>query len=91
MNFRGKEYILQNSIVDFECKSVARHGGLREYTDNESTKTELARNLLAINHPEWHGPDHPNAIVNAIETETLKEDSRPEMKSVMIMRNNMAE
>jgi hypothetical protein len=28
--------------------------------------------------PEWHCPDHPNAIVNALETETLKED--PDLK-----------
>ena len=28
--------------------------------------------------PEWHCPDNPNAIVNAFETETLKED--PDLK-----------
>jgi len=28
--------------------------------------------------PEWNCPDHPNAIANALETETLKED--PDLK-----------
>ena len=47
------------------------------YTENESTKTERARNLVGINR---NGIcfDHPGAIVNALESETLKED--PDLK-----------
>lgn len=33
---------------------------------------------LGRHRPEWHCLDHPTAIVNAIETETLKED--PDLK-----------
>jgi hypothetical protein len=73
LRFRGKEYIVRNFIVDFECNECGktwRAPGVythRIYKDGTSKK-------LGRHKPEWHCPEHPNAIVNALETEALKED-----------------
>ena len=78
LSFRGKEYLLQNSIVDLECNECGRlfrcPGVYRQRIYKDGTSKEVGRQKI----PEWHCPDHPNAIVNALETETLKED--PDLK-----------
>jgi hypothetical protein len=78
LSFRGKEYLLQNSIVDLECNECGRlfrcPGVYRQRIYKDGTSKEVGRQKVA----EWHCPDHPNAIVNALETETLKED--PDLK-----------
>jgi len=78
LSFRGKEYLLQNSIVDLECNECGRlfrcPGVYRQRIYKDGTSKEVGRQKT----PEWHCPDHPNAIVNALETETLKED--PDLK-----------
>jgi hypothetical protein len=78
LSFRGKEYILQNSIVDLDCNECGRlfrcQGVYRQRIYKDGTSKEVGRQKI----PEWHCPDHPNAIVNALETETLKED--PDLK-----------
>ena len=75
LSFRGKEYLLQNSIVDLECNECGRlfrcPGVYRQRIYKDGTSKEVGKHKI----PEWHCPDHPNAIVNALETETLKEDS----------------
>jgi len=78
LSFRGKEYLLQNSIVDLECNECGRlfrcPGVYRQRIYKDGTSKEVGMHKI----PEWHCPDHPNAIVNALETETLKED--PDLK-----------
>jgi hypothetical protein len=78
LSFRGKEYLLQNSIVDLECNECGRLFRCpvvyRQRIYKDGTSKEVGRQKI----PEWHCPDHPNAIVNALETETLKED--PDLK-----------
>ena len=77
LSFRGKEYLVQNFIVDLECNECGRlfrcPGVYRQRIYKDGTSKEVGRH-----RPEWHCPDHPNAIVNALETETLKED--PDLK-----------
>jgi hypothetical protein len=77
LRFRGKEYVEQNFIVDFECiecgKTWRAPGVYRERIYKDGTSKELDRHK-----PEWHCLDHPSAKVNAIETETVKED--PDLK-----------
>ncbi|MGB6673449.1 MAG: hypothetical protein WBE34_13535 [Candidatus Nitrosopolaris sp.] len=46
---------------------------VREFTARESTKTERARKLVSIKYRDGIVPAI-TAIVNALETETLKED-----------------
>jgi hypothetical protein len=78
LSFRGKEYLLQNSIVDLECNECGRlfrcPGVYRQRIYKDGTSKKVGRQKI----PERHCPDHPNAIVNALETETLKED--PDLK-----------
>jgi hypothetical protein len=78
LSFRGKEYLLQNSIVDLECSECGRlfrcPGVYRQRIYKDGTSKEVGR----LKIPEWNCPDHPSAIVNALETETLKED--PDLK-----------
>jgi hypothetical protein len=78
LSFRGKEYVLQNSIVDLECNECGRlfrcPGVYCQRIYKDGTSKEVGRQKI----PEWHCPDHPNAIVNALETETLKE--HPDLK-----------
>ena len=77
LSFRGKEYLLQNSIVDLECNECGRlfrcPGVYRQRIYKDGTSKDVGKHI-----PEWHCHDHPNAIVNALETETLKED--PDLK-----------
>jgi hypothetical protein len=77
LSFRGKEYILQNSVVDQECNECGRlfrcPGVFRQRIYKDGTSKEVGKHK-----PEWHCLDHPNAIVNALETETLKDD--PDLK-----------
>jgi hypothetical protein len=77
LRFRGKEYLEQNFIVDFECNECGKTwrtpGVYRERIYNDGKSKELGRHK-----PEWHCLDHPNAVVNTLETETLKED--PDLK-----------
>jgi hypothetical protein len=77
LSFRGKEYIVQNFIVDFECNECGKTwrapGVYRERMYKNGKSKELGRHK-----PEWHCLDHPSAIVNTLETETLKED--PDLK-----------
>jgi len=78
LSFRGKEYLLQNSIVDLECNECGRlsrcPGVYRQRIYKDGTSKEVGMHKI----PEWHCPDHPSAIVNTLETETLKED--PDLK-----------
>ena len=71
LSFRGKEYLLQNSIVDLECNECGRlfrcPGVYRQRIYKDGTSKEVGKHKI----PEWHCPDHPNAVVNALETETL--------------------
>jgi hypothetical protein len=73
LRFRGKEYLEQNFVVDFECSECGKTwrapGVYRERIYKDGTSKKLGRHK-----PEWHCPDHPNAMVNALETENLKED-----------------
>ena len=41
---------------------------------------------LVGHKPEWHCPEHPSAIVNTFETETLR-GSRSEMKEDALSEN----
>jgi hypothetical protein len=78
LRFRGKEYLEQNYIVDFECiecgKTWRAPGVYKERIYKDGTSKEVGRHKI----PEWHCPEHPSAIVNTFETETLKED--PDLK-----------
>jgi hypothetical protein len=78
LSFRGKEYLLQNSIVDLECIECGRlfrcPGVYRQRIYKDGTSKGVDKHKIS----EWHCPDHPNAIVNPLETETLKED--PDLK-----------
>ncbi|MRN41097.1 MAG: hypothetical protein FIO02_08660 [Nitrosopumilales archaeon] len=75
LSFRGKEYLVQYFIVDLECNECGRlfrcPGVYRQRIYKDGTSKEVGKHKIQ----EWHCPDHPNAIVNALETETLKEDS----------------
>jgi hypothetical protein len=77
LSFRGKEYIVQNFIVEFECNECGKTwrapGVYRARIYKNGKSKELGRHK-----PEWHCLDHPSAIVNTLETETLKED--PDLK-----------
>ncbi|MDP9290080.1 MAG: hypothetical protein M3P08_18050 [Thermoproteota archaeon] len=77
LSFRGKEYLVQNSIVDLECNECARLFRCpriyRQRIYKDGTSTGVGKHKI----PEWHCPDHPNAIVSALETETLKD---PDLK-----------
>jgi hypothetical protein len=78
LSFRGKEYIVQNSIVDLECNECGRlfrcPGFYRQRIYKDGTSKELGKHKI----PEWHCLDHPSVLVNTLETETLKED--PDLK-----------
>lgn len=69
LKFRGKEYVEQDFIVDFQCNECGKTrrapGVYRERIYKDGTSKELGRHK-----PEWHCVDHPIATVNALESET---------------------
>ncbi|HET7148152.1 MAG TPA: hypothetical protein VFI73_06580 [Candidatus Nitrosopolaris sp.] len=78
LGFRGKEYLLQNSVVDLECNECGQLFHCPGVYRQRIYKDGASKKVGGKKIPEWHCPQHPNAIVNALQTETLKED--PDLK-----------